>query len=177
MLIRATPTTRRTAMAAGLSLGVAGVTAGCTSGGAGDGPSATPGGRAAASSEPPVDADTDLVEGVVERVGRVAALVEGALAGYPALRERQGALRRLHRAHLEELDAARDAPGDVGGPAGGVDVAVPTTPTDALRLVRRQETGLQRFLTDAAVAAESGALAALLASMSAAVAQQLAVLG
>ena len=106
-------------------------------------------------------------------MGRVAAVVEGALAGYPAQRARQRALRRLHRAHLEALDATlADAP-----QRDGVDIAVPTTPAEALRLVRRQETGLQRFLTDAAVSAESGALAGLLASMSAGVAQQLAVLG
>ena len=44
------------------------------------------------------------------------------------------------------------------------------------RDVRAAETTLQRQLTEAAVRAESGALAKVLASMAAAVAQQLAVL-
>ncbi len=50
-----------------------------------------------------------------------------------------------------------------------------TGPT-GLPQVRRAESTLQRHLTDAAVAAESGALAGLLASMAAAIAQHLAVL-
>jgi len=46
----------------------------------------------------------------------------------------------------------------------------------ALALVRRREQRHQRLLVDGAVQAQSGRLARLLASMSAAVAQQLAVL-
>jgi HPt (histidine-containing phosphotransfer) domain-containing protein len=68
----------------------------------------------------------------------------------------------LHRAHLEALDAevpdarpVRDVPADA---------------------VRRREQRLQQQLADAALAAASGALARLLASMSAAVRQQLVVL-
>jgi hypothetical protein len=66
----------------------------------------------------------------------------------------------LHRAHIEALD---------GTPPTGRPGRMPRT--DALR---RQEQKLQQHLESAALAAESGALAQVLASMSAAVSQRLA---
>jgi hypothetical protein len=66
----------------------------------------------------------------------------------------------MHAEHLAVLEVRAE-------PADGQPVA---------RDVRAAETTLQRQLADAAVRAESGALAKLLASMAAAVAQQLAVL-
>jgi hypothetical protein len=68
-------------------------------------------------------------------------------------------LAALHAAHIDALDGT--PPRD--GRRRGVDPAV----------VRRHERQLQARLVDAAMAAESGALARLLASMSAAVSQRL----
>jgi hypothetical protein len=66
----------------------------------------------------------------------------------------------MHTAHLDALEAAPPVPG----------TAAP------LPQLLRSERQLQRFLVDAAMAAESGGLARLLASMSAAVSQHLVVL-
>ena len=78
------------------------------------------------------------------------------------------ALAARHAAHVEALDgepfAGRSPAVSVGGPA------------EALRRVRAAEQQAQRRLADWSVAAESGALARLLASMSAAVAQHLVAL-
>jgi hypothetical protein len=113
---------------------------------------------APAASAPPVDADTTLVAGVV------GALSE-TLAAATAVRRRDRAafrpLAQLHRRHLRELD---------GEPSAAVGGRV------APAALVGQEQQLQQSLAAAALAAESGELARVLASMSAAVAQQLAVL-
>lgn len=170
MLTRSTPATRRTA----LGLGVAGITAATASACTSDGPSGGPSGGSRSTgpgtpTAPPAAGDELLVEEVVARIGATAALVGGALDGFPGLVPQRRALARLHAAHLAALDAS---PTEGGAPA-----PAPRTRAEALRLVRRRESALQRFLVGASVAAESGALARLLASMSAAVAQRLAVLG
>ena len=96
-------------------------------------------------------ADETLVEEVVAQITATATVA----AGVPRL-------AALHAAHLEAL----------GAPAPAVSGA---TATDAQ--VRTAERGLQRHLVDAALRAESGPLARLLASMSAAISQQLALPG
>lgn len=103
------------------------------------------------SGTPTPDPDTVLVEGVRTRIGRAQRVATAA--GLPRL-------AALHRAHLAALD---------GEPPTGGRRTHPT-PAD----VRRVETRLQQHLVEAAASAESGALARLLASMSAAVAQRLA---
>jgi len=113
---------------------------------------------------PADDPDARLVRGVVDDLTAALALVGGvARAGRPLARE-VAPWRELHAAHLEALDApGRARPLRVRGG------------TSALRTrVRRRESTLQTRLADAAVSARSGPLAALLATMSAAVAQQLA---
>ncbi len=67
-------------------------------------------------------------------------------------------LAQLHKTHIEALDGTppTSSPGHASTSA-----------------VRRRERALQADLVEAAMAAESGALARLLASMSAAVSQQL----
>ena len=112
------------------------------------------GSEPAAGPSPTVDPDTALVDEVVTELIRAerVATAGGRLE-----------LASLHRAHLEALDGRVPA----GSPARPVSAAV----------VRRREQHLQAHLVDAAMAAESGALARLLASMSAAVAQRLAVDG
>lgn len=128
---------------------------------------ASPDAATGSSTPPPEDPDAALVEGVRDEIGAALALVTAA-ARRPALREEMAAWRRLHRLHLEEVPG-ESAPGPsepVTGSAAGL-----------RRRVVRQESRLQRTLADAAVTAESGPLAALLASMSAAVAQRLALTG
>lgn len=120
-------------------------------------PRTEPDPAAPTTSAPPEDADADLVEAVVTDLS-VALGAASALRG--ADRATGRAFARLHRRHLTELDAD-DAATSTGGP-------------DRLAAVLRTERRLQRRLTEAAVAAESGELAAVLASMSAAVAQLLA---
>jgi hypothetical protein len=103
-------------------------------------------------SAPAAEGDDEaLVDEVVAQITAVAAVA----AGVPRL-------VALHAAHLEALDAPAPATTDSSatGPA-----------------VRVAERAHQRYLVDAALRAESGPLARLLASMSAAVSQQLALPG
>lgn len=109
---------------------------------------------------PAVDADAELVDQVVEHIATASAAVAAARKQSPQLRRSLRPLQRLHAEHLAVLETDGD----------------PTVSQPAARDVRAAETALQRQLTEAAVRAESGALAKVLASMAAAVAQQLAVL-
>jgi hypothetical protein len=110
------------------------------------------------------DPDAELVRRVVDDLTGALALVGGVARARRGLAAEVAPWRILHAAHLEALEEpGRARPARVGGTA------------PALRLrVRREESALQRRLADAAVAARSGPLASLLATMSAAVAQQLA---
>jgi hypothetical protein len=119
------------------------------------------------ASTPPEDPDTALVDEVLAGLGELAALV-AAGARFAPLRAPMRALAALHAAHLEALDGE-----PVAGRSPGVRFA---GPAEALRRVRAAEQQGQRRLADWSVAAESGALARLLASMSAAVAQHLVAL-
>ena len=102
------------------------------------------------STTPEADPDTALVEAVLVDLGRAERVASAA--GQPDL-------AALHRAHIEALDGPE--------PSTGAQRA-----TD--EQVQRNEVRLHQVLTDAAVAAESGALARLFASMAAAVSQRLA---
>jgi hypothetical protein len=70
-------------------------------------------------------------------------------------------LALLHRTHIEALDG---------------DPATPPPAATTISALRRTERRLQTQLVDASLAAESGGLARLLASMSAAVSQHLVAL-
>ena len=161
MPARPLTTSRRTALA---------VTAGVTGWALGGCTADSPGSPTAAvsTSAPPVDADQTLATDVALRLAAIGAYADRLAEDLPALRRTVRPFRRLHAAHLEAL--------------GGLDESVPSPapvtaePAAALRAFRREEQGLQRELVRAAVLAESGTLAKLLASMSAAVAQHLAVL-
>lgn len=121
-------------------------------------------GRAPTSEQPAADPDSALVDAVVAEVADVAGVVAGAVEARRALSDELATWRRLHVAHLAALEAEADArAGRVRG-----------STTELRSLVRRREAALQRRLADGAVAARSGPLASLLATMSAAVAQQLA---
>ena len=156
MPARPVTATRRTALVA--TIGLTGLAvAGCTS----DSPDdpADP----VTTTAPPVDADQELVDEVVERLNSAMAIVAIAAEGSPQLAKELAGLRRMHSAHL-----------DVLGSDGNWFAYQNESPTRGEVLTAEART--QRFLATAAVRAESGTLATLLASMSASVAQHLAVL-
>jgi hypothetical protein len=163
----ARPVRRRTALAlAGAGLLAV---AGCDGQG-GSGAGATPTAPVAGgASELPGASATSTAESPTTPADPDQAVVEDVLAelvGAERLATAAGAvdLALLHRAHIHTLDGAPPAPSRA--PSG--------VSTDRLR---RREERLHQVLVDAAMAAESGPLARLLASMSAAVSQQLATLG
>ncbi|QSR25982.1 hypothetical protein CFH99_10135 [Nocardioides aromaticivorans] len=121
---------------------------------------------AVSPTAPAVDADSDLVASVLDAVTATGALATAVGTTVPALAGVATRLARLHDAHATELGGAEqaDAP------------AVPAGRAAALRRLAQAETRLQDRLVRAAGQAESGALAQVLASMAAAVAQQRAVL-
>jgi hypothetical protein len=152
----AVATTRRTAVGAALA-GLLAVSA-CDAGRDVDS-----GGPGVSQSEDP---DAALVRHVVGEISTLVALVSAVEARYPRLRGRVRPFRDLHEAHLRALDAT----------ASEVDGQPRLTGADqALRVVRSREEQGRRRLVEAAVSARSGALASTLASMSAGVAQRLAL--
>lgn len=116
-------------------------------------------------SEPAVDADSDLVATVGQQLATALALAVATGSSVPQLRSLTRRLASLHRSHLDQLGQPDDV--DAGRVTG-------IAATARARLLRAEET-LQRQLVRAALDAESGALAQVLASMAAAVAQQRAV--
>lgn len=141
--------TRRTTLAlpVGVGLGVASgvvVVAGCEDGSDGTG-------GPVPTATPEQDPDAALVTRVL---GELSAAQRHASSAGAA------GLVALHRAHIAALD----------GTTVGTAVRRPVPVGD----LQRRERRLQRHLVEAAMAAEGGALAGLLASMSAAVSQRLA---
>lgn len=132
--------------------------------GADPSPSGSPGATGPDAS-PDADPDESLVDEVRAEIAATAAVVRAAGRGRPSVSRRVRGYRRLHDRHLAAL------PGEPGRVRR---VRVTGGDAEALGRVTTAENRLQRRLADAAVAAESGPLAALLASMSAAVAQLLA---
>jgi len=136
--------------------------AGCDDADPRNGPAVGPSTGVPAADDVP-DPDTALVEETLIRINGALAVVTAAQRRHRDLRPALRPFVRMHQEHLRALE--QPAPGRTSSPgAAGLDQ------------VRRAEQALQRQLVDAAVRAESGALARLLASMSAAVAQRLAVL-
>lgn len=121
---------------------------------------------AVSPTAPAVDADSDLVATVLDEVTATGALATAVGTTVPALAGAATRLARLHEAHATELGGADPADAPV----------VPTARAAALQSLARAEARLQDRLVEAAGRAESGALAQVLASMAAAVAQQRAVL-
>lgn len=110
------------------------------------------------------DPDAALVDDVRADLAEASLLVTSTVGARPALRAELAPFGTLHARHLRALDGHR--------PGGRR--PVPGSATEARATVRAREAGLETSLASAALAAQSGPLAALLASMSAAVAQQLA---
>jgi hypothetical protein len=128
---------------------------------------ARPAGRPGDGATRAGDPDAALLGQVLAELGEVSGLVAAASRLAP-LRAPMRALGELHAAHLAAL-AGRPATGRSPAPAFD-------GPGEALGRVRARELQAQRRLAAWSVAAESGALARLLASMSAGVAQHLAQL-
>ena len=165
--------------------GLAGTTAGCDvaapRAGAPTGPASTPvtpgsSGRppaAEATTSPDARvtgtaADAALVDDVLGELAAATGVVLAAQRGARRLRADLRPLLVLHGEHVRLLGARLPVDPDDAGRRRDA--------RERLAAVRRREQRLQRVLADAAVAADSGALARLLASMSAAVAQRLVVL-
>ncbi len=110
--------------------------------------------------------DEALVEAVLGQLTAALAVLAKARKS-PLLRRTLTPLVKAHRRHVQVLEGELT---DEAPPGPSPD------PQAMLLLVRRGERDLQAELVDAAERAESGALARLLASMSASVTQHLAVL-
>lgn len=117
---------------------------------------------------PATDPDGDLVDSVLAALADAAALVARAGARFPKLEDRMTDLRALHDAHIEALEGTPPTTAAHRGDLTDADAA--------LTAVRGQERRLRSLLVESAVSARSGALARLLASMSAAVTQHLTTL-
>jgi hypothetical protein len=116
------------------------------------------------------DADADLVKAAAEAITRVSLDVTGAAEDHIGLASALAPLSAMHLAHLRLLDVTVDV--------ASMDTGEPDQPDSrsALATIRRDEARLQIQLADLATSAVSGTLARALASMSAAIAQHLAVL-
>ncbi|WP_166140375.1 hypothetical protein [Nocardioides ochotonae] len=169
----ARPVATRRATLVALSAGVL-VTTGCDLDALDPRPVPSPAGTTTTTE--PGDGDEALVDTAVASIVATLAVVESA-RGDAELRRAVTDLDRLHRAHLEELDPegvrvcgpdADDCPETLGAPDG---VGRP-----GRQALLAQEQAHRTTLADLAGQAASGALASVLASMSAAVAQRLATL-
>lgn len=120
--------------------------------------------RSEQTADTGADPDEALVAEARADLTRASVTITSVIAGRPGLRSELAPFGTLHSRHLQALDGDRPRGRQ---PVRGGSAAVRTQ-------VRDQEGRLQEALAAAALAARSGPLAALLASMSAAVAQQLA---
>ncbi|GAA1445381.1 hypothetical protein GCM10009641_66530 [Mycobacterium cookii] len=126
----------------------------------------------ASAASPPPPEDAELVATVVAALVRAEGVL-AATAAAPGLAARLEPLVAAHAAHRELLAGAvadTELPG--ASPA-----RVPDAPDRALAAVRRSEQRLLRQLREACVAAASGDLARVLASVAASTAQHSAALG
>ena len=153
--------TRRAVVAASgaASLGLAG----CTSDGSSSTPPPTGSGESSATE--PASADPDQV--ALDRAVAITTDLLVALEGAPPGLDPTGRLAAMHSAHLDALQVATGASAT---PTAPVQAAPPLTPAR----LRRRELRAQGELARLAVAAESGALARVLASMSAGIAAAMA---
>ena len=105
--------------------------------------------------------DSDLVDRMGRAIADTAAVVTAVRRSAPALRTHTADLKRLHAEHLEEL-----------GWSGTRPKAERVSAASARSHLATAEKELQATLIDGCIAANSGALAQLLAAMAAAVAQR-----
>ena len=125
------------------------------------------------SADPaPPPEDSELVTAVVAALVRARSVVEAATLSVPDLTPLLKPVATAHAAHLEVLEGAV-ADSDVATPPPP---RVPADRTGALTAVRRSEQRLLREVRRACVAAASGDLARVLASVAASTAQHGAAL-
>lgn len=125
-----------------------------------------------APASPPPPEDSALVAAVVTSLVRARSVLGAATAAVPSLDDRLGPVDDAHAAHLDILlGAVPEA--DLPGPSP---VTVPSTILPALRVVRRSEQRLLREVREGCLAAASGDLARVLASIAASTAQHSAAL-
>lgn len=144
---------RRTTLAGLLALG------GCSWGRS---PDATSGSAGGSSDQ---EYDQRLVDALVPTISRALSVIEVMAARFDLVAGRLAPLVAMHQAHLSVLGIT-DRPAAHG-------LVVPRQEAAALAALRLEEQGLQRELAAAATNARSGALARVLASMAAGVAQHL----
>lgn len=166
------PATRRGLLLGGAGLGL--LLVGCSSGtstsSTRDGsvsPASTAAPDGAQDGAQETTDDADRVAEAREALAAAATLVTAAQRSVPSLRGVLAPLLALHEAHAEALGQPLDLP-------RAARRAAPADPL--LALVRDREEQLRVRLADLSVAADSGSLARLLGSMSAGLAQRLAVL-
>ncbi|WP_167736667.1 hypothetical protein [Nocardioides sp. 1609] len=129
-----------------------------------DGSDPDPGGTGATD----VDTDSALVEEALLALSVAHRTAQANARAHPPLADALAPLVRLHRAHAGELGGPRPTSGRVAVGRGSVQ--------RARRRVALAEETLEQALAGLAVQADSGALARLLASMAASVAQHRSVL-
>jgi hypothetical protein len=145
---------------------VAPVLAGCDI----DPPAVSSSGAPEPTPAPPEDAE--LLATVVASLVRAQSVLEAASLTVPALGQRLEPLGAAHAAHLEVLvGAVPDAERPTAAPA-----TVPAQILGALKAVRRSEQRLLREVREGCLAASSGDLARVLASVAASTAQHTAAL-
>ncbi|RYB95442.1 hypothetical protein EUA93_14490 [Nocardioides oleivorans] len=161
------PLSRRTTVGAALAAPLAvPVLAGCDV----DPPAASSTGGPAPVQDPPEDAE--LVATVVAALVRAQSVLEAATLSVPSLGRRLEPLGAAHAAHLDVLVGAVP---DADRPTAPPPTVAPQI-VGALRAVRRSEQRLLREVRSGCLAAASGDLARVLASVAASTAQHTAAL-
>jgi hypothetical protein len=168
------PVRRRTALAGAFgSVAATVLAAGCDHGDDIGGPSPSAGvsstGSTSTTSTSPSPAEKTPDEALVDSTIAQLTAALGVLATARRIRPLRPTLAPLVRAHRRHVEVLEGEPQRSAAPK-------PADPAAALLAVRRSEKRLQAALADAAGRAESGALAKLLASMSASTTQYLAAL-
>lgn len=165
------PMSRRAAVGA-----VAGAAAASLAGCTGSDPDRSAG-PARRSAQPEADPDIALASRALARERAMLRQVTATVRAHPGLAEVLAGTRTTHRAHVQVL--ARVVPGQPSSSpsptptaAGDQKQAVPHRPGAALAALAHQEARLARLGRASAQAARSGAFARVLASASAAAAQQ-----
>lgn len=121
---------------------------------------------------PPPPEDSELVAGVVAALLRAQSVLTAAAASVPSLGTRLEPVSVAHAAHLDVLVGAVPE-ADVPTPAPA---SVPSRILPALQAVRRSEQRLLREVRTGCLAAASGDLARVLASIAASTSQHSAAL-
>lgn len=161
------PLSRRSLIAVG-AVGVAGlVTSACSSG--------DPVSDDDEAPKPPAQLapDVAVATSALAEIRAVRTAVDNTLSRFPESRARLAPLGKLHEAHEQSL--AKAVPARARPSAAPAPYVVPRKRDVALRNLATREQRLHDTLDGLALRAQSGDFARLLASMGAAIAQQLAV--